>query len=440
MRSWKRSSTCATPPKPARAGFILPVAVILVLFLTISGFGFLQLEFLERRATTNEQDNHAAFELGSAGLERMRDDLKIPTEQAVWTQVLEGSIADHPSDLPPDDPRLCPDVSRGCVIPSFQTVARNPLIVAADGDPIVSPDAPFEATFANGLYSVRAFNNSENPSLCPGPGTRDCDQVLTLRALGAVRGAETVVEASVFATTGLGLVTCGDTSSPVCPDSIRGSRTTLEYLDGRDPRSVSDLPTMQEAFYSNPANFPMVSAVFSCGSGIDCSRSTIDVPVSNGGFYLIEGLPDPEHTTVQVSTSGRTVQSVVVFSEASVEVHGRAQFSNSVFASLDDIQLQGNVSVFAPVSPERFPAIVSGGNVGADHGVRVTGNIYSAGIVDFNPITVTGIIVGQAVHLQGNTLIRDGGNPAFYSLMPGFTYPPELLTTQTVPRTWREIE
>jgi Tfp pilus assembly protein PilX len=59
-------------------GFILPITVMLLFVLSISGMTFLQLDFLEKRAGTNEFSYHAAFQLANAGIERARVTFKVP--------------------------------------------------------------------------------------------------------------------------------------------------------------------------------------------------------------------------------------------------------------------------------------------------------------------------------------------------------------------------
>ena len=44
-----------------KQGFILPMTVLLVIILGISGAGFMHLDFLERRMGLNNVDNHGAF-------------------------------------------------------------------------------------------------------------------------------------------------------------------------------------------------------------------------------------------------------------------------------------------------------------------------------------------------------------------------------------------
>ena len=69
-------------------GFILPMAVLLVLILSISGLSFMHLDFLERRMAMNNVDNHGGFYLANAGLERARETFKIPLDTLLWTDVL----------------------------------------------------------------------------------------------------------------------------------------------------------------------------------------------------------------------------------------------------------------------------------------------------------------------------------------------------------------
>jgi hypothetical protein len=88
-----------------------------------------------------------------------------------------------------------------------------------------------------------------------------------------------------------------------------------------------------------------------------------------------------------------------------------------------------------------YPAIISGGSVGADNGVDIWGNIYATGVIDLLPSSIHGILVGTDIHLQSaGTDVTDGGNIAFYGLMPGITYPPEWIGSTGVTNGWRELQ
>src|SRR3990167_2949071 len=126
-------------PVLTKKGFILPLSVMLVLILTISGTGFMQHDYLERRMARNNVDNHGAFYLAIAGLERARATLKADVALATgipnWTTILSGSAPGYPLDSAPD-PLLCPDPTKNCIILPF--------------GPSVS---------AEGEYRVRVYND-----------------------------------------------------------------------------------------------------------------------------------------------------------------------------------------------------------------------------------------------------------------------------------------
>lgn len=249
------------------SGYLLVLSTILVMVLGISGAGFLHLDGLERRVVLNEVDNHSAFFLASTGLERARATFKIPIidDEASWTSILDSNHPDHPAEYPTDpnpDPLLCPDPTRGCVIPPFQTALVNGVVITIDGDPVTALDPiPFAGTFDDGSYSVRAFNNEA--------GLVDTDMTLTIRALGTVRGEQKLLEVTVLAVSGLSLVNCEGTPGADCPDDCSGPPTnpcadnpTLTPTEGRRPTTYGELPTLVDAlteptaYYRTPSNFP----------------------------------------------------------------------------------------------------------------------------------------------------------------------------------------
>ena len=236
-----------------REGFILPLAVFLALFIAISGTSFMQLDFLERRTAGNEVDNHGAFYVANAGIERSREVLKIP-DSFSWTQVLGNNPpAPYVKDLTPD-PLLCPfAATRGCVILPF-------------GDVVTSTSANnlvFGGTFDDGQYTVRAYNNIAEPT------TNDADQILTVRALGLIRNEQKVLQANLIAISGLNLINC-ETGHP-CPEKNNAKLKEpcqLPWCDpasGREPDDNGLLPSPDFPFsdsknyYRQSGNFQFTS-------------------------------------------------------------------------------------------------------------------------------------------------------------------------------------
>jgi hypothetical protein len=419
------------------AGFILPLAVMLVLMLAISGTSFMHHDYLERVMTMRNVDNHGSFYLANAGIERARETFKIPQPSQSWTTILNGSNPSYPEEQPSDpnfSALLCPDTSRGCVIPPFQTPGENPVFAAqgwADGDPVLDPDFPFlSGLFDAGQYEVRAFN--DEPSLV------DTNKQLIFRALGAIRGEQKLIEFVAVASLNAGWANCQGTASDPCPDQVH-KNADIDHLDGREPRTYSTLPAMDPAYYSNAANFPWTTTTLTCSSGINCSGSTITLNIANDTFYLIDGLANPSSVMVNVDASGNR-QDVVIFSEAPLHVQGNDHFNNAIFISLGSVQLQGNVTLVAPTDP-MYPAIISGGNVGADNSVEIFGDIYASGVIDFRPLEIHGMLVGTDIILQSAaTTVTDDGNEAYYGLFEGFTYPKDWLGNEGVANGWREIQ
>jgi hypothetical protein len=391
-------------------GFILPLSVLLVLVLTISGTSFLHHDYLERRMAMNEVDNHGAFFLASAGIERARDAFKIP-DDAFWTTMLNDPALEDPEP----DARLCPDLSRGCVIPPFQTPS---------GDPVSGPfNIPFDETFDDGEYTVRAFNNLNDP----GAGTTDTDQILTFRALGTVRGQQKLLEVTVKAVSGLKLINCDETVVPSqdCPAASPGTDTTS--MEGREPASFPPelLPTFDEGFYREWTNFSWVVASISLP---DNTRLT---PEDNT-FYFVDGDVTLRNTGVN--------DHVVIFSTGEVTVSTNVTLNNSIVVGLDGVSLNGGITISAPLP---YPAIISGGTVHGNTGVTVTGTIYSIGPIDLRGGTYAeGVLIGidGDVRLRGTTDVSDAGNIQYYDLMPGFDYPDELKNTVSLVGTWLELE
>ncbi len=396
---------------------MLGLSMLLVLMLAISGASFMQLDLLERRMGGGEVDNHSAFYLASAGIERARETFKIP-DDFTWTSLLEDPAVTDPAP----DPRLCPDPTRGCVIPPF-------------GPTVTAPDLPFDGGFSDGQYQVRAFNNE--------PGTVDTDRKITFRALGRVDGQEKVLELSgVEGTTGIRLINCQDADPDApCPD-VEHHEDYLDYIPGREPASTPALPTWDPDFYRDEANLPCSTEIH-----VDGDITLVPGPTSkpgqlqiqSGGCYYVTG-------DATVHKIGAGWQGIVIFSDGALTVNGDSDFSmtDSILISMGELQLKAHAYLQAP---EGLPALIAGGNVKGDQGVTVYGNIFAEGSVGtadnpWNSGDVHGVIMGGDVYLKYKTpLVTDDGNPAYYDFMPGFTYPNELKsTTVTGPNSWREIE
>ena len=382
--------------------------MFLVFLLGISGMSFMHLDFLERKTVLNEVGNHGAFYLGNAGLERAREVLKIPiiNDNPTWTPVLNDSDPNHPAGYVtenPPDPLLCPDPSHGCEILPF-------------GATVSTPGLGFEGTFDDGSYNVRVFNDAAES------GTVDTNGILTLRASGLVRGDRKILEATILATSGLNLINCQGNVGDVCPNS-KNKNTQILPSSGREPASTPTLPypdpalTAPNNYYLDPAHFGLTSCTYT-GT------------LQNGCHYVISG-------DVTLSSTG-THDRVVVFSYGKASVQGNTNLSNAIIVGVNEVQLQGNVTLRSPLPN---PAIISSGTVKGDNSVQVYGTIYTSGKIELNPIQVHGVLIGKEVKLKGaSTLISDDGNLAYYAFMPGFWYPPEMKTTVTTTGSWREIQ
>ena len=425
MKTCAAGSSCAMPPKACRpgrlargeAGFILPMAVLLVVMLAISGTSFMHLDYLERLMTMNEVGNHGAFYLANAGLVRAREEFKIGSSSN-WTLVLSGAAPGYALENPPD-PVLCA-AGKNCILPPFGASAS-------------SPELPFDAGFSGGTYAVRAFNDAAEA------GNTDVNGLLTLRALGNVHGEQKVVQINVQAISGLNLINCqGEAGSP-CPD-VRNPNATISYLDGRAPSASPQLPSMPplasplNPSTCNPANlycnrnnlgaFGLTQTITLSGGSTTLSS------LQNNTYYFARG-------NVTIKSSG-TNHNVVIVALGNISTQGNVTLNNSMLVSGASVSLKGNFTISA-VLP--FPAVISSGAVNADNSVTAIGTIYASGPVDFRPLQIQGVIIGSDVTLQGAaTLVTDGGNAAYYAFMPGFTYPSDLQTTALTSGSWQELQ
>ena len=406
-------------------GFILALSVLLVLVLSISGMSFLHLDFLERKITLNNVDNHGAFYVANAGIERARDVLKIPIASLSWTTVLlgtydgpdAGSSPDYPLDPAPAFSPLCacgPAPAHNCVTMPFGAGVDLP-------DNFVS-----DSTFDDGQYTVRAYNNAAAGET----STSDLDQVLTVRALGLVRGDQKLLEANVLAMSGLNLINCA--ASGPCPQ-INGN-PTINAAPGREPIVGPNLVPVPTVPLTSPSNYYQISSNF-IGSGKLLGSSgqvrTFTGTLTDNSYYFISG-----NATIQ----NVTANNVVIVSTGTLTVKTNSALSNAVLVGVQKVELQGKGTITAPFP---YPAIVSGGDVTKSSGsATIFGTVYAGGTVDFNPVDKYGVVIGNQVKIQGSSkYVDDSNDPTYlkyYALMPGFTYPPELVITVTQAGSWKE--
>jgi len=353
------------------------------------------------------------------------------------------------------------------VIPPFQT-ASNPNFNGL-GAPIDHPDFPFDDLFDDGSYNARAYNDE--------PGIVDTNGILTVRALGTVRGEQKLLQANLRAISGLDLINCEGAASDTCPDTVSGD-PIVDPVEGREPQSHPDLPQLEfpldnvNNFYRfdlHPTNFASYSpgpplTVFACGAGIDCSSpSSINLDVVDNSFYFI----DQPNTTVKIASAAPRSR-VVIYSlgddpatvpvEGQVIMEGNHEYTDMIIIGQGEIQLKDG-TIHAPLP---MPVVISEGDV--THGnatLQVFGTIYAVdpnppppfpnpppfGLVNLNPVSVHGVIIGDIVETQGasSTLFTDDHSTdttylKYYAFMPGFVYPDELKTTVVDGGSWREIE
>ena len=424
-----------------QGGFILPLSILLVVFLSISGMSFLQLDFLERKLTLNNVDNHGAFYVANAGIERARDVLKIPISGSTisWTSVLQspvwngGALAAgvYRTQSPPDL-LLCPfGVARGCV-------------VLPPGSPVGSPDnLVFGGTFDDGQYAVRAYNNESN--------TTDNDQILTVRALGLIRGDQKLLEANIQAVSALNLINCDDDGFG-CPE-INGcpNGICMDPAPGREPASSDNLPkldfplTNSQNYYRQSSNFIGSGKLLGSGGTVRTSIPGSGAVQSNSYYNL----------TGNVTVKNTTASNVVIFTTGTVTVETGTNLTNIIVVGTTGVDLKGGGTLIAPLP---YPAVISGKNITGGSGTKTVfgtifaprpvdaGGITGGGTINVNPITLHGVVIGNRVQIQGTSTFytddhsTDPNYTKYYAFMPGFVYPPEMKTTVAVPGTWREIQ
>ncbi len=414
------------------SGFILPLAVLLVLVLSISGMGFLQLDFLERKMTLNNLDNHGAFYVANAGVERAREVLKIP-DTLSWTTVLNGA-SPYATD-PAPNALLCPfAATRGCVILPF-------------GSAVASPDnLVFGGTFDDGQYTVRAYNNVEES------GKTDGDQMLMVRALGTVRNDQKLLETRILATSGVNLINCDHTPCP----GINGN-PTIDAAPGREPAyndatqvGPNFLPTLDFKLTDSRNYYRQASNFSSFAPNV---KTTLSGQPQSNTYYSITG-------NVTLANTPSNISNVVIFATGTVNLNNKTTLTNSIIIGATGVTLQGQGTISAPLP---YPAIITEGGVTGGGAKQIVGTVFAArpresgkpfngtnGTIDVNPINVKGVLIANIVNLQGGqgngstTITDDHANDPnytkYYALMPGFVYRPELKTTTIVSGNWREIQ
>ena len=471
MSSWKRTSFCAMRPELGRRahrhcreeGFILGLAMVMLLVLAVAGLGFSQLDALERGIAWQEVDSHSAFYLASAGLERARTAFKAQPVAGTlrWTPLLRGTVARYPLDPNPN----AGGWPNPCVIPSFQTNAANPNVIPPnrDGDPVtpvsldptIPPDLPFSGTLTQGSYTLRAFDNEDEPT-GPNDPTTDRDLILTVRAVGSAgitHVQRKVLEINLLATTDMDLINCQGSSDNPCPDVVHGN-PIVQPSPGRDPGShpvLPSLPPLRDSlnpdtcnaanYYCNPDNLntwrnlnrqdlpPLTPRLLSGDITLTDSPHAGEVQLEDNSYYFTDGSVQIDHVS-----NGRNI---VIVSLGDIRVGSDVRLTEAVLVADKEVRLSGRVTIS---SPAPFPAAIGGDAVQADSNVEVFGGLYSSGTIDLNPIRLHGVLIGNEVEIQGGSgsLYTDDGNPVYYAPMPGFDYPGDLVTTRIVEGSWRE--
>ena len=413
-------------PRRHNAGFILPLSIVLVLLLGISGMSFMQLDWLERRVTLNEVDNHGAFYLANAGIERARDVLKLPDGEANWTTVLQNVLIDDPNP----DPQLCPHAGWKCgIIPGV-------------GATVTSPDNLAFVTnlFNAGSYEVRVFNDDVSEPFQE-HSTQDFNGLLVMRARGTIRGEQKIIQVEVKPSTSIGVINCAQGDPTNCPDMKGGQATYTPNLDGHDPKLIdptfftNGIPPIADPGNSsacNPANYYCDPTNFSSFATPDPAGPC--PPTKSSGHYYFCTNP----------VNANSASNIVIVSTGNISLGGSTSLTNAILVSGGDVQVQGSSSVSAPPVPAslasfQYPAIIALGVIGGDNDTTITGSVYAEGSYEIHSRLVSGLLFGTDVDLK-NAQVTDGLNINSYNPMLGFTYPKSLKTVIIVNGSWQEIQ
>ena len=428
-------------------GFILPLSVLLVIVLAISGTSFMQHDYLERRMVMNNVDNHTAFYLANAGIERARATMKISndvTAGLTWTPTLQ-----------PTDPAF---IDSDLSSPVHQLLCgREPCIIPPFGAIVDAPDFPFDGTFDRGQYSVRAFDNfeaTEGEKEEDQDWDTDTDQRITLRAVGLVGNEQKVIEATIFATSSLKMINCDEdfdsnlgAPNGTCPTSYNcaggagGNDCVKSDLPGRDPGSFDpdQLPKPQPGFYNNKDSFPgLAGATFIAPNDtieIKPGRQPLPLGLAENTYYYFDA------REVIIYPFSTTANNVIVYVTGRLTI--KSNTLNQTVLIGNGITLDGGVDL---KSSPPFPALISmGGGITANGAINIEGNIWSSGQINLNAQNMRGTITG----INGKINLNVGNmedHPQFsqdliyYEPMRGFNYPLGQISPGIAPGTWREIE
>jgi hypothetical protein len=422
----KQRNPLALKTPVVSTGFVLPMAVLLVVVLTISGAGFLQHDYLERRTTTVELDYQHAFFLAQAGLERAREVFKVGVSgdsKPDWTTILDGNDGVLDSEYPTDpapDLRLCPDPGAyGCVIPPFQVPSGT----------AVMNDSPipglFSAIRGDIFYDVRAFDNDDDED-----GETDTDGIIVLRALGSVRGQERLLEVEIKGASGVKLINCReDPGDQTCPELTSGN-PTIDAAEDRQPSLTPGLP-VPNPLLTDPANPYRDPISFSATGMNGCAYAG---SIQSDCHYLITG---------DIEIKNVTASNVVVFSTGTVTLETGIDLTKTIIIGISGVVLKGNGTLQARLP---YPAIMSDGNIVTASGSKtVVGAIYTPATINVNPVDVHGVLYGGQVEVQGSSTYTDDHNSdptyqKYYAFMPYFTYPNHLKVALKQLGTWKQIE
>ena len=281
--------------------------------------------------------------------------------------------------------------------------------------------------------------------------TGDNNSILVLRARGTVRGEQKLIELAIRGISAFNLVNClQDAVNEQCPEvSGVGGSITLDSFDGEHNNGFLPTPLQPDFpldnannYYRQPGNYPWITDpthIHILSGAITLTvtpnpHKPEEVKMEDNSFYFTDGKITVKDTKTTTGNSG-----VTVFSLNDVDVETATQLFNTVVVGVGTISLHGGAELHALLP---YPVIIAGDTVDfGSSSVTVTGNVYAVNAISTNPITINGLLIADNIDLQGNTTISDQENLDYYTPMPGFIYPPELLTTVSAGSSaWKEIE
>ena len=175
-----------------------------------------------------------------------------------------------------------------------------------------------------------------------------------------------------------------------------GTPGVLIHDPGSGPLQVSDLPSLDAAYYQGIAD-----VVYAGNKTFNNASLT--------GIHYVAG---------NVIVKNKTAIKGTLVATGNITFQGR----NTLTAQA----VSGDSSTY-------YPAVIALGSIGGgDQNLHINGMVFADGSVDLNPCDVTGLIIAAGVTLRGSFLVT---HDAKYGVPPpGFTWPPAFIMSDPSPR------